>query len=38
MQPRALARGSICPIHRPASCCRPLRALHPIALYRKKTG
>ncbi len=35
-QPRTLAQVSICPIHRPVSCCRQLRALHPIALYREK--
>ncbi len=35
-QPRTLAQVSICPIHRPMSCCRQLRALHPIALYREK--
>ena|SRR5215472_508190 len=34
--PRTLAQGSICPIHRPVSCCRQPRALHPIALYREK--
>jgi hypothetical protein len=28
-QPGTLAQGSICPIHRPVSCCRQLRALSP---------
>ena len=34
--PRTLAQVSICPIHRPVSCSRQLRALHPTALYREK--
>ena len=36
MQPRTLAQVSICPIRRPVSCRRQLRALHRIALYREK--
>ena len=34
--PRTLAQVSICPIHRPVSCRRQLRALHRIARYREK--